>query len=128
MTLLVDSGLAVRMPEVLGTARPEDRRLVAVLPDEGMGRLLLLEEQRITEQRDRLIRLRREFATVREMFESTRGEADHADLVHVVAGRDEITTAYATVLNAAEREISLLDTDQFETPPEDTQVTAVPEA
>lgn len=128
VSLLVDSGLAVRMPEFLGTSRPEDRRLVAVLPDEGMGRLLLLEEQRITEERDRLIKLRREFATVREMFESTRGEADHADLVHVLAGRDEISAAYATVLRAAEREISLLDTAQFETPPVETQVTAVPVA
>lgn len=126
VSMLVDAGLAVRMPEHLGTSRPEDRRLVAVLPDEGIGRLLLLEEQRITEERDRLIKMRREFATVRQMFESTRGESDHADFVHVVAGRDEVSAAYITVLRAAESEISLLDTAHFETPPEYSQVTAVP--
>lgn len=129
VSLLIESGLAVRMPEdYAGNPHGEQPRLVAVLPDDGIGRLLLAEEARVTEERGRLIKVRREFAAVREMFESTRGEVDHADLVEVLSGRDEVGAAYKTVLRAAEREISLFDTAYFDSPPEAAQVTPVPAA
>jgi len=123
---LVNAGLAVEMPEAYaGHLLDEPARLVAVLPDEGIGRLLLAEEQRITDERERLLKMRREFAALRELFEASRGESEHADLVQVLAGRDEVGAAFETVLTAARHELSSMETGHFITQPEAAQVVAM---
>lgn len=126
VTALLSAGLAVELPEGYGGHLLNARsRLVAVLPDEGIGRLLLAEEQRITEERDRLLKMRREFAAVRELFEASRGASENADLVQVLAGRDEVGAAFETVLNVARHEYSTMETSYFVAEPEAGQIDTV---
>lgn len=124
---LVEAGLAVELRESYsGEMLGEPTRLAAVLPDEGVGRLLLAEEQRINDERDRLLKMRREFAALRELFEASRGESENSDLVQVLAGRDEVGAAFETVLTAARYEYSVFETGYFGPEPGAAQVVNVP--